>query len=117
MEAAINVVMVHGTILTNLKLEDQVKATHALIITKKKSLADLGKPQTQAHRVDLDALVEAIKEPGGNFVSLQVEAFDHFKKLLCPTLQLQWKDIVSDESDGDTYVSLKGVVPWGHPQA
>ena len=42
---------------------------------------------------------------------MQAEAFNHFEKLLCPTLQLQWKDIVSDECDSDTYVNLKGVVP------
>ena len=28
-----------------------------------------------------------------------------------PYLQLQWKDVVSDECDGDTYVGLKGIVP------
>ena len=43
MEAAIKLVMVHETILADLKLEDQIKATQALITTKKDSLADLKK--------------------------------------------------------------------------
>ena len=42
---------------------------------------------------------------------MQAEAFNHFEKLLYPTLQSQWKDIVSDECDGDTYVNLKGLDP------
>ena len=88
-----NKVMVHETILTDLDLEDQVKATRAVSSTKKKSLADLRKPQAQASTAYKNSLVEAIKEPDGSLVSLQAEAFDHVKKLLCPTLQLQLKDI------------------------
>ena len=50
--------------------------------------------------------MEAIKELEGSFVSLQAEAFNHFEKLFCPALQSHWKDIVSDECDGDAYVNL-----------
>ena len=89
MEVAIKLVVVHKTIIPDLKLEAEVKATQALTSTKKKSLADLRKPQSQASRADKDALVDVITEFDGSFVSLQLEAFDYFKKLLCPTLQSQ----------------------------
>ena len=59
----------------------------------------------------MDALSEAIKELDGSLASIQAKPFGHFKKLLCPTLQLQWKDIVVEKCDGDTYVNFKGVVP------
>ena len=97
----------------DLKLEDQVKATRALISVKKKSLADLRKCKSQAFRADKDALVEAIKELEGSCVSLQAEAFDHFETLLCTTFQSQRqrKHNVSDECDGDTYVNTKSIVP------
>ena len=45
MEAAIKLAIVQETILADLKLEDQVKATRALITAKKKSPADLQKPK------------------------------------------------------------------------
>jgi hypothetical protein len=61
MEAAIKLVMVHETMVTDLKLEDQIKATWDLISAEKKSLADLRKSQSQASRADNDALVEVIK--------------------------------------------------------
>jgi hypothetical protein len=57
MEAAIKLVMVHKTILADLELEDQIKAAQTLIGAKKKSLADLRKPQAQASRANKDALV------------------------------------------------------------
>ena len=87
-KAAIKLVMVHETSLTDPKLEDQVNATRVLISAKKKSLADLRKPQAQASTADKDTLVEAIKELDGSLVSFQVEDFNHFEKLLCPTLYL-----------------------------
>ena len=62
MKAAIKLVMVHATLLTDLKLEDHVKATRALMSAKKKSRVDLKKPQSQASNIDKDALKEATKE-------------------------------------------------------
>ena len=110
MKTVIKLVMVHETILTDLNLDDQVKATRALMSAKKKGLAHLSKPQSQASTMDKDALKVSIKGLEGSLVSLQAEAFDHFEKLLCPTVQLQWKDIVKGKCDGDTYISLLDVV-------
>ena len=70
MEAAIKLVVVHEKTLTDLKLEDQVKATRALIGTKKESLADLLKSQDHASRTDKDTLMEAIKELDRSLASL-----------------------------------------------
>jgi hypothetical protein len=46
MEAAIKLVMVHETILVDLKIEEQVKTARDLAVVKKKSLTDLVKPQS-----------------------------------------------------------------------
>ena len=56
------------------------------MVTKKASLARLTKANSGASAADKEALHEAIKELKGNQDNLQADAFDHFKKLLCPTL-------------------------------
>ena len=51
---------------------------------------------------------KSIKILDGSLTGLQVEAFNHFEKLLSPTVYLQWKDITKDRCNGDTYVILGG---------
>ena len=77
MGAQIKVVMVHENILVDLKLEDQIKATRALAVVKKRSFANLRKPQSQASNAGKDMLKDAINEVKGSATSLQAEAFDH----------------------------------------
>ena len=55
----------------DLKIQDQAKANRALVVTKKRSLADLRKSHSQACEADKDALKEAIKELEGSVVSTQ----------------------------------------------
>jgi hypothetical protein len=111
MEAAIKLIMVHETILTDLKLKEQVKANRELVIQKRISLARLNQPTSRASRADKEALAQAIQTLEEEVMSLQSDSFDHFEKLLSPTLQPQWKDIVHEECEGVEYVNLKGEVP------
>ena len=71
MEAAINHVMVHKTILGDLKLEDQVKAIKALVVVKKASLSRFNNTIKVASTANKEALHDAIKELKGNQDSLQ----------------------------------------------
>ena len=111
MEAAIKLIMVHETILSDLKLKEQVKANRELVLQKRTNQARLDQPNSRASKADIQALVGAIQTLEDEMVAIQAKAYDHFEKLLCPTLQSQWQDIVREECDGVTFVNLKGEVP------
>jgi hypothetical protein len=77
MEAAIKLVMVNKTILTDLKLQDHIKANSTFSVIKKVNLSKLDKPNCQASTADKDTL-------RGSVTNLQTDTFNHFKKLLLP---------------------------------
>ena len=71
-EAVINLMMDHETIMTDLKVEDKVKAITALIVQK----------NSGASRADKESLQDKVKELKVSIVGYQVDAIGHFKKLL-----------------------------------
>ena len=89
--------IVHRIILTDLKLDSQVTANTALVIIKKENIAKLNKPNPNASKADKEALSGATKEGEGRIDSIQVDAFGHSWKLLCPILQSKWQDIIKEE--------------------
>ena len=113
MVVAIKRMMVHKAIVIGLKLEYQAKANKALVIGKIGNLIkrNINKPNSNASTADKEELYKAIKELEEIGDSLQMDAFDHFKKLLYPTLQFQWKDIVNEECKWTIYINLKCQVP------
>ena len=61
MEIAIKLVVVYETIMSDLKLKDQVKANKNLVVFKKGNLTKLNKPNSHARATDKDTLRKAIK--------------------------------------------------------
>ena len=109
-EEAIELIRIHKTIVTDMKLAGQIenakntrKANKVKIATLKATTLQRATHVTQIS--DLETVNDELK---GTITSLRSDAFDLFEKLLGPNLIAEWHKIVQLECNSADYVSLNG---------
>ena len=110
-KAFINHIKAPKKILSDISVEAEAVAAHALMAENRRKTADLTVADPATNQAAIEDLVKANRNLAEMVCTLQTDAFDYFEKLLSPEQAVKLQLVVEEEAVGVDYVSLTGAKP------